>query len=155
MSECLLNIGDEQAKVLSDAQIDAAVRGKLRNRSLNSAGKVMASQIGFIRRNATYPWSNDHYPVGVPNIMVWAHVKGRCVIVVEAALKRKPNDPCAGFFATMYGERTTLGITEVELRQFLKRRRPQDRLVFLDSCASMQQGGGHFSHHLTAASLSS
>ena len=151
MSECLLNITGEEAKELADAQTDSVVRGKLRLRTLVAAGSNMASQIGFMRRNATYCWSNEHYPVGVPNILIWAHAKGRCVIVIEAKVKRKPSDPCLGFFATMYGQQTSRCITESELRQFLIKRRPQDRLVFLDSWASMQQGGGHYSHHLTAA----
>ena len=76
MSECLLNITGEEAKELADAQTDSVVRGKLRLRTLVAAGSNMASQIGFMRRNATYCWSNEHYPVGVPNILIWAHAKG-------------------------------------------------------------------------------
>jgi hypothetical protein len=70
MSECLLNVTDEEAKELAGAQAGSVVRGKLRMRTLVAAGSSMVPQTGFMRRNATYCWPNDHYPVGVPNILI-------------------------------------------------------------------------------------
>lgn len=150
IEECMLNVTNEFAKELQSAQTDSLVRGKLRSRSLAALGSEMTRQIRFMRHNATYCWSNDHYVTGVPHILVWARLKGRCIVVLEEKVKKRQMDPCQGYYATMYGQLTSRCLTEADLKQFLVRRRPQDRLVLMESWASMSDGGGHYSHHLTA-----
>ena len=151
VEECMLNLTNEFAKELQSAQTDSLVRGKLRSRTLAALGSEMTRQIRFMRHNATYCWSNDHYVTGVPHILVWARLKGRCIVVLEEGVKKRQMDPCQGYYATMYGQLTSRCLTEADLKQFLLRRRPQDRLVLMESWASMSDGGGHYSHHLTAA----
>ena len=150
VEECMLNLTNEFAKELQSAQTDSLVRGKLRSRTLAALGSEMTRQIRFMRHNATYCWSNDHYVTGVPHILVWARLKGRCIVVLEEGVKKRQMDPCQGYYATMYGQLTSRCLTEADLKQFLLRRRPQDRLVLMESWASMSDGGGHYSHHLTA-----
>ena len=88
VEECMLNLTNEFAKELQSAQTDSLVRGKLRSRTLAALGSEMTRQIRFMRHNATYCWSNDHYVTGVPHILVWARLKGRCIVVLEEGVKK-------------------------------------------------------------------
>ena len=70
VEEYLLNLADEFAKELQSAKTNSVVRGKLRSRTLTAIVSEMTRKIRFMRDNAEYCRSNDHYVAGVPHILV-------------------------------------------------------------------------------------
>ena len=68
---CQPRVDNSEARALSEAQTNVALRDSVRCHLLNQAERQMAAEVLFMQSNSTYSYTMDHYPASVPHFLVF------------------------------------------------------------------------------------